>query len=284
MIVSDRTHYEVIDADPRAAKADLKAAYASALENAQAGGDTDEVAAVRRAWQVLSDPVQRQRYDEAIGVLGGRGAARADADPDAEVVEGEIVDADVDAADAADDVESDTEVVDVASLSPKEMRQQLFHHVPDFLEQPTLGRRLTASLIDVVTTVAVFAASMAVVLALVAGDQARLIGLIVLFEVWVVALYVVPTLRTGQTLGKRFTFVMTVDRETGNLPSVSQVVRRYIVPMVAVPALFQMGAFLSLFYGLSYAMGRDQLSLADRLAKTVVVVARYKPTRDGTPA
>ena len=36
-----------------------------------------------------------------------------------------------------------------------------------------------------------------------------------------------------------------------------------------------------LFFGLSYAMGRDQLSLADRLAKTVVVVARYKPTRRG---
>jgi uncharacterized RDD family membrane protein YckC len=164
------------------------------------------------------------------------------------------------------------------------MRQQLFHHVPDFLEQPTLGRRLTASLIDVVTTIAVFAASMAIVLAILSDDQARLIGLIVLFEIWVIALYVVPTLRTGQTLGKRFTFIMTVDRETGNLPTLNQVIRRYIVPMVAVPALFQMGAFLALFFGLSYAMGRDQLSLADRLAKTVVVVARYKPTRDGTAA
>jgi hypothetical protein len=54
--------------------------------------------------------------------------------------------------------------------------------------------------------------------------------------------------------------------------------------MVAIPALFQMGAFLALFFGLSYAMGRDQLSLADRLAKTVVVVARYKPTRTGQDA
>lgn len=269
MIVSDPTHYDVLEADPRAAKADLKAAYAAALEAAQASGDTDGVAAVRRAWQVLSDPIQRQRYDEEIGITGRGGPAVID------VVEPEVVD------DEGDEGEGDegAEDVDVASLSPKEMRQQLFHHVPDFLEQPTLGRRLTASLIDVVTTVAVFAASMAIVLALLSDDQARLIGLIVLFEIWVVALYVVPTLRTGQTLGKRFTYIMTVDRETGHLPSVGQVVRRYIVPMVAVPALFQMGAFLALFYGLSYAMGRDQLSLADRLAKTVVVVARYKPTR-----
>ena len=37
----------------------------------------DEVAQVRRAWQVLSDPVQRQRYDEAIGAhLGALRAGR----------------------------------------------------------------------------------------------------------------------------------------------------------------------------------------------------------------
>ncbi|MBM3658751.1 MAG: hypothetical protein FJW95_04520 [Actinobacteria bacterium] len=274
MTVSERTHYEVIDADPRAAKADLKAAYASALETAQSAGDADEVAAVRRAWQVLSDPVQRQRYDEE-NELTGRGAPARPA----EVVEAEVVDDDGEVVEA--------EVVDddeLAAMSPKEMRQRLFHHVPEFLEQPTLGRRITASLIDVITTVAVFAATGGVAYAALGGGAAFTIALIVLFEIWVVGMYVVPTLRTGQTLGKRFTYIMCVDRETGNLPTLAQLVRRYILPMVAVPALFQMGAFLALFYGLSYAMAKDQLSLADRLAKTVVVVARYKPTRDGTPA
>ena len=273
MTVSDRTHYEVIDADPRAAKADLKAAYVSALDAAQASGDADEVAAVRRAWQVLSDPIQRQRYDDEIGLTGRGGVARVD-----DVVEAEIVD---------DDDGDEVEVVDdddIASLSPKEMRQRLFHHVPDFLEQPTLGRRLTASLIDVITTVAVFAATGGVAYAALGNTTAFTIALMVLFELWVVGIYIVPTLRTGQTLGKRFTYIMCVDRETGNLPTFSQVIRRYIVPMVAEPALFQMGAFLALFFGLSYAMGRDQLSLADRLARTVVVIARYRPTRDGAPA
>jgi len=271
--VADRTHYDVIDADPRAAKADLKAAYVSALDAAQASGDPDEIAAVRRAWQVLSDPVQRQRYDDAIGLTGRGAVARVD-----EVVEAEVVD------DEDDVVEAEVVDDDLASMSPKEMRQRLFHHVPEFLEQPTLGRRLTASLIDVVTTVAVFAASGAVAYAALGSTAAFTITLMVLFELWVVGLYIIPTLRTGQTLGKRFTYVMCVDRETGHLPTLGQLIRRYIVPMVAVPALFQMGAFLALFYGLSYAMGRDQLSLADRLAKTVVVVARYKPTRDGAPA
>lgn len=271
MTVSDRTHYDVIEADPRAAKADLKAAYVSALDAAQAADDADEVAAIRRAWQVLSDPIQRQRYDDEIGITG-RGAAKVD------VVEAEVV---------ADDEDVEVEVVadeDISALSPKEMRQRLFHHVPDFLEQPTLGRRLTASLIDVITTVAVFAATGGVAYAALGNTTAFTIALMALFEIWVVGLYIVPTLRTGQTLGKRFTFIMCVDRETGNLPTFAQVIRRYIVPMVAVPALFQMGAFLALFFGLSYAMGRDQLSLADRLARTVVVIARYRPTHDGAPA
>lgn len=271
--VSDRTHYEVIEADPRSSKADLKAAYVAALDAAQATGDTDEVAQVRRAWQVLSDPIQRQRYDEAIGV-NHRGAVELDDRADAEIVD------DSEADDAVD-----VEVVDELAPGPLD-RRAVFANIPDFLEQPTLGRRLTASLIDVVTMLALFLASITVTYQ-ITGADAGLPGVITFMgwaEFWILAMFVVPTLRTGQTLGKRFTYVMTVDRETGNLPSVGQVIRRYMVPMVAIPALFQMGAFLSLFFGLSYAMGRDQLSLADRLAKTVVVVARYKPARAGTAA
>jgi len=269
--VSDRTHYEVIEADPQSSKADLKAAYVGALDAAQAAGDTDTVAQVRRAWQVLSDPIQRQRYDEEIGV-NHRGAIELDA------ADAEVVDEDEDAV--------DVEVLD-DELAPGPVdRRAVFANIPDFLEQPTLGRRLTASLIDVVTMLALFLASITVTYQITGADSG-LPGVITFMgwaEFWIVVLFLVPTLRTGQTLGKRFTYVMTVDRETGNLPSVGQVVRRYMVPMVAIPALFQMGAFLSLFFGLSYAMGRDQLSLADRLAKTVVVVARYKPVRAGNSA
>lgn len=269
MTVSDRTHYEVLDADPRATKADLKAAYVSALESAQAAQDGDGAAAVRRAWQVLSDPVQRQRYDDELGLTARNGvAATPDVEvvgDDDEVVEGELVD------DDADDLDGDSSV--------RAERQRLFHEIPEFLEQPTLGRRLVASLIDVVTMVAVFAATTAIFFAAASGDTARTVARIVGFELWTVALFLVPTARTGQTLGKRLTYVMTVDRETGTLPTLPQALLRYLIPMVAVPALGQLGPFLALFFGLSYAMGRDQLSLADRLAKTVVVVARYKPTR-----
>src|SRR5215471_6642771 len=63
----ERTWYEVLGVEPRAAKGDIKVAYQDALDAATVAENTDEVAQVRRAWQVLSDPVQRQRYDEAIG-------------------------------------------------------------------------------------------------------------------------------------------------------------------------------------------------------------------------
>jgi uncharacterized RDD family membrane protein YckC len=265
--VSDRTHYDVIEADPSDSKADLKAAYVSALDAAQATGDPDEVAAIRRAWQVLSDPVQRQRYDEQIGVghrgtVGRSDAEVADDSVDDDVVEGEVLDE-----------------YDELLPAPGEGRV-LPGDGPAYLEQPTIGRRLTASAIDVVTLAAVFLAAASIVAALSDSPGVEFVVWTVLFEVLAVGLFVIPTIRTGQSLGKRFTFIMTVDRATGNLPSVGQVVRRYIVPMVAVPALFfQLGGFVALFFGLSYAMSRDQLSLADRFAQTVVVVARYTPTR-----
>jgi uncharacterized RDD family membrane protein YckC len=267
--VSDRTHYEVIGAEPQDSKADLKAAYVAALDAAQGAGDTGEVAAVRRAWQVLSDPTQRQRYDDQIGVNHRGGVEIADA-ADAEVV----------------DEDDDVEVLDGERAPGPADRQALFRHIPEFLEQPTLARRVTASGIDVITMLALFLASITVTYQ-ITGATTGAPGLLTFMgwvEFWIVALFAIPTLRTGQTLGKRFTYVMTVDRDTGKLPSLSQVIRRYMVPMVAIPVLFQMGAFLSLFFGLSYAMGRDQLSLADRLAKTVVVVARYKPTRTADAA
>jgi hypothetical protein len=75
------------------------------------------------------------------------------------------------------------------------------------------------------------------------------------------------------------TYVMTVDRATGDLLTWRQAVTRYIIPMAAIPILPPIGAFLALYFGLSYMMGRDQVSLADRLAKSIVVIARYKPSR-----
>lgn len=264
----ERTHYEVLGVDPHAPKAQIRSAYHDALEAAQRVQDTDQIARVRRAWQVLSDPVQRQRYDDELGV--GPGAAPEA--PRSGVPDGEGTGA--------------VEVVDTGEPGSLGTGAGQPVGAPAFLELPTMGRRLTASLIDVVTMVAVFLASITVTFQITGADAgvpglATLVGWV---EFWILVLFVIPTARTGQTLGKRFTYLMTVDRETGNLCSVTQVLRRYLLPMVAIPALLQLGAFLSLFYGLSYAMSRDQVSLADRLARTVVVIARYRPTRPARAA
>ena len=90
---------------------------------------------------------------------------------------------------------------------------------------------------------------------------------------------ILPTAWTGQTLGKRYTYCMVVDRATGQLPTTGQVIRRYIIPAFAFALLSTTGAVIGLLYGFSFLMNRDQISLSDRLARTAVVIARYKPER-----
>jgi uncharacterized RDD family membrane protein YckC len=87
------THYEVLDVDPGASKDEIREAYRRELSTAQSqvtnaetakrpdaaviASARAEEASVRAAWQILSDPVQRARYDESIGV-----ESRADQDDD----------------------------------------------------------------------------------------------------------------------------------------------------------------------------------------------------------
>ena len=59
----------------------------------------------------------------------------------------------------------------------------------------------------------------------------------------------------------------------------AQVIRRYIIPAFALALLLTTGAVIALIYGISFLMNRDQVSLADRFARTAVVIARYKPER-----
>jgi uncharacterized RDD family membrane protein YckC len=83
----DLTHYEVLDVDPGASKDEIRDAYRRELTTAQSqvtnaetakrpdnaviASARAEEASVRAAWQILSDPVQRARYDETIGVEPG---------------------------------------------------------------------------------------------------------------------------------------------------------------------------------------------------------------------
>ncbi len=54
-------HYEILGVEPDASKDEIKAAYRAEIANA----DSAQRAELNRAWNILSDPMQRQRYDAA---------------------------------------------------------------------------------------------------------------------------------------------------------------------------------------------------------------------------
>lgn len=75
------THYDVVGVEPDASKDAIRAAYRARLDELLGGDsmsddDRAETARLNAAWQVLSDPYQRERYDRSIGVEpdGGEGA------------------------------------------------------------------------------------------------------------------------------------------------------------------------------------------------------------------
>jgi hypothetical protein len=53
----------------------------------------------------------------------------------------------------------------------------------------------------------------------------------------------------------------------------------YGIPFAVLVALPGFGAPLGLMLGLSFLMTKDGASLGDRLGKTAVIVARYRPER-----
>jgi uncharacterized RDD family membrane protein YckC len=115
VVDDDRTHYEILGVDRRASKDKVRDAYRERLNDAQAdqiaaleskrpsddqiAGARREVARVREAWQVLSDPVQRQRYDARLG-----NGDTAEADGDLELADA-VDDGRYDDDDDDDDVE-----------------------------------------------------------------------------------------------------------------------------------------------------------------------------------
>jgi curved DNA-binding protein CbpA len=84
VVNEDETNYDVLGVEPNASKEEIRAAYRERLADAQAAVTREETAkkpsgsaiaearedeaSIRAAWQVLSDPMQRERYDAARGI------------------------------------------------------------------------------------------------------------------------------------------------------------------------------------------------------------------------
>jgi curved DNA-binding protein CbpA len=70
-------HYELLGVEPDATKDEIKAAYRAEIANA----DSAQRAELNRAWNVLSDPMQRSRYDAARGTDDDEDDEMVDAAP-----------------------------------------------------------------------------------------------------------------------------------------------------------------------------------------------------------
>jgi curved DNA-binding protein CbpA len=75
-------HYELLGVDPGASKDEIKAAYRAEVANA----DSSRRAQLNRAWNVLSDPIQRERYDESLATSGDAESPAASDGSDVTVV------------------------------------------------------------------------------------------------------------------------------------------------------------------------------------------------------
>jgi hypothetical protein len=88
------THYETLGVEPDASRDEIRAAYRARVEELDpetwpgaAEERRDRAAAVNRAWNVLSDPFQKERYDADLD----RGALDLTGDDDGEPVKGVVV-------------------------------------------------------------------------------------------------------------------------------------------------------------------------------------------------
>jgi uncharacterized RDD family membrane protein YckC len=235
--------------------------------------------------------VQRGRYDDSVGLTRGRRPAAGTNGSSPAVDDAEDVEIlDDDAATGSDDDATGQEVEVARDWRgrprpdrPARPRRELPPAPPmaEGLELPTLGRRLAGDLIDVITLIAIGIALLQLGTAVGGG------GGFAIFaggSALAVFLYmIVPVARTGQTLGKRLTYTMAVDRLSGSLLTSRQLMIRYAIPTllgITGTSLAPIGVLL----GFTYAFGPHQVSLLDRMSKSIVVVARYQPVRHGYEA
>jgi uncharacterized RDD family membrane protein YckC/DnaJ-domain-containing protein 1 len=273
------SHYERLGVERDATKEEIRAAYRDRLEELRTevekgrsdrarDGAREETARLNAAWQVLSDPFQRQRYDAATS------------DGHAGETEDEI-----------DQEEKESAPVPARRRGGREPRGRDERGRPQRrepvgvadAEAAPVGRRLAALAIDLLVMGAVYLAIVNITSTLVDPDDqsvgfliAVITALFLVFNLY----FVLPTARTGQTLGKRLVHIMVVDAETGQLPSWRRASMRYIVPVVLIIGLpGSLGLMVALLFGVSWLLIDTRIGLMDRLARTRVVVARYRPER-----
>jgi uncharacterized RDD family membrane protein YckC len=272
------SHYELLGVESDASKDEIRAAYRGRLEELRGkvekgrsdqvrNGAREETARLNTAWQVLSDPFQRQRYDTAL--TGGSDGTGTEA--------GENEEEEEEPAPAPARRRGLFEPRERDAKGRPQRREPLG---VAGAEAAPLGRRLAALGIDVLTMGAVFLGVTSLLVSVASDSVGAIILLVTALFVLFNLYFVLPTVRSGQTLGKRFTHIMVVDADTGELPTWRRATMRYIVPVVLVIGLpGSLGLMGALLFGISWVLIDTRVGLMDRLGHTRVVLARYRPER-----
>ncbi|MFZ4585405.1 MAG: RDD family protein [Acidimicrobiia bacterium] len=285
-------HYEVLGVAPDAPKDEIKTAYRERVERANKSGDTDTARDLNTAWHVLSDPNQRSRYDEQL------------ADPDFA---------------AAAEVESNATPVGKETRSAPPERKGLMGKLlgppperdakvrpvaPDLglangAQPAPSARRMLGVVVDGFAYLVVLQLFVALFFRQVstAGKNSRtsLIGylgvgyyvaLLASFSVVYLLFEVIPTRRSGQTVGRRLARVRVVDRATCQQISWRQSWIRAVVPLgiwlVAMVVAQPAAPIVVLGVVLWSTVDPGRQGLHDKVAKTIVIdVPRAPRVRPG---
>jgi uncharacterized RDD family membrane protein YckC/DnaJ-domain-containing protein 1 len=270
------SHYELIGVQSDASKDEIRSAYRqriealrSKVENGRSDkardGAREETARLNAAWQVLSDPFQRERYDTEL-------SGATESEPDEQEEEEEV--------EAAPAPARRRGLFEPRERDSKGRPQRREPVGVSGAEAAPLGRRLAAVGIDVLTMGAVFLGVTSLVVSAASDSVAAIILLVTALFVIFNAYFVLPTTRNGQTIGKRLTHIMVVDADTGELPTWRRATLRYVVPIVLVIGLpGSLGLMAALLFGISWVLIDTRIGLMDRLGHTRVVLARYRPER-----
>jgi uncharacterized RDD family membrane protein YckC len=276
------SHYELLGVEPDASKEEIRSAYRDRLDQLRGkvekgrsdqarDGARAETARLNAAWQVLSDPFQRQRYDAEITT----GEATASEEGEEREEEAAPAPARRRWFEPRERPEGDER----GERTPRGRERRQPVGVAG-AEAAPLGRRLAALGIDVLTMGAVFVGVTSLLVSAASDSIAFIILLVTALFLIFNAYFVLPTVRTGQTLGKRLTHIMAVDADTGELPTWRRATLRYTVPIVLVIGLpGSLGLMAALLFGISWVLIDTRIGLMDRLGHTRVVLARYRPER-----
>lgn len=268
-----RTYYDVLGVPPSADRDSVRIAYRTRLVELQPdawqgneGERRAEAARVNDAWNTLSDPFQRDRYDALVE----EGAAPR-------------------LPDAPDNATS--------ARTPRRAGPQ---SGPEFVvgsgpvpagTTAILANRINALFFDIMLSFAGFVAFLFIASSIIGpqpkGTAVRVPWLIpatvAVTVVLLVLVFVVPTARRGQTVGQKWFGVRVVRAHDGQLPGLTRTLYRYgpLIVLVAVGATLPVLYLIPFFLGLSFLVTKSKRGLPDIAARTVVVNAAPAPPRIG---